>query len=203
MASIENRSRTLISVSKRTELTKYFSFDQKDEATQYTESLKAAGHKPKVSVLDEAYLVRYWVNGARKSFTATTAAEAVAIKQRIESEQHHGLFVDYSEAHRTTMADLLVRYLKEEAPRKKGFLVIGYNINMWLEDAGLERQDLAAIHAAHPNPQDPTLKIPKPSGRRVSAPSGAASTTAKPVLLSPRYRRRFGVQPGPTAWRAP
>lgn len=35
MASIENRSRTLISVSKRTELTKYFSFDQKDEATQY------------------------------------------------------------------------------------------------------------------------------------------------------------------------
>lgn len=168
MASIENRSRTQVSVKGHPKLTRLFSFDKTNEVSQYVADLKDMGHKPTLSILDESYLVRYWVNGKRKSFTAATEAEAIATKQRIESEQHHGLFVDYTEAHQTSMANLLIRYLNEEAPRKKGFLVIGYQINSWLEDAGFQRQDLAAIHAAHPNPQDRNLTIPKPSGRRMS-----------------------------------
>jgi integrase len=179
MASIENRSRTQVSVKGRPNLTRLFSFDKEEEAKQYVFGLREAGYKPTAAVLDESYVVRYWVNGKRKNFTAASEAEAIAIKQRIESEQHHGLFVDYTQAHQTSMADLCVRYLKEEAPRKKGFLVIAYQLNALLEDAGLERQDVAGIHASHPNPQNPNLHIPKPSGRRMSSPSDAASFIRK------------------------
>lgn len=192
MASIENRSRTQVSVKGHPKLTRLFSFDKTDEVSRYVGDLKNMGHKPALSILDESYLVRYWVNGKRKSFTAATEAEAIATKQRIESEQHHGLFVDYTEAHQTSMADLLIRYLNEEAPRKKGFLVIGYQINSWLEDAGFQRQDLAAIHAAHPNPEDRNLKIPKPSGRRMSQRSEAAIFIRKPFAnLLPEDFRDF------------
>jgi integrase len=180
MAHIENRSRTQISVKNRPELTQLFPFDKKAAATKYFNELRELGYKPNATVLDESYSVRFEVHGQRKSFTAKTASEAIAVKQRIESEQHHGLFVDYTEALRQSGADMLVRYLKEEAPRKKGFLIIGYQINGWLEDAGLERQDLAAIHAAHPNPQDPNLHIPKPSGRRMSQPCDASAFILKP-----------------------
>jgi len=190
MASIENRSRTQVTVKKHPELTRLFPFDKTEDVQSYSESLKDKGYKPTLSILDESYLVRYWVNGKRKSFTASSEAEAIATKQRIESEQHHGLFVDYTEGHQTSLADLLIRYLKDEAPRKKGFLVIGYQINMWLEDSGLARQDLAAIHAAHPNPQDRNLHIPKPSGRRQSQRSEAAVFIRKPFanLLPEDFR---------------
>ena len=126
MASIENRSRTAVKVKNRPDLTRLFPHDKPTDAKGYVAELRIAGHKPAVSILDEAYLVRFKVNGKCKSFTATTEAEALAIKQRIESEQHHGLFVDYTKAHQTTLSDLLIRYLCEEAPRKKGFMVLAY-----------------------------------------------------------------------------
>jgi len=192
MAHIENRSRTQVSVKKRPELTQLFPFDKQADAAQYVAQLREQGHKPTTTVLDESYSVRFEVHGQRKSFTAKTASEAIAVKQRIESEQHHGLFVDYTDALRKSFADLLIRYLKEEAPRKKGFLIIGYQINGWLQDAGLERQDLAAIHAAHPNPQDPNLHIPKPSGRRMSQPCDASVFILKPFAnLVPEDFRDF------------
>ncbi len=91
-----------------------------------------------------------------------------------------------------TLADLLIRYAKEEAPRLKGFLVICYQINMWLEDAGLERLDVAAIHAAHPNPHDRNLRIPEPTGRRMSEPSDAAAFIRKAFAkLQPEDYREY------------
>jgi integrase len=137
-------------------------------------------------------MVRFRVNGKRCHFTATTAAEALATKKRIESEQHHSLFVDYTKAHQTKFSDLLVRYLHEEAPRKKGFLVLAYQINKLLEDAGLPRQDIAAIHFAHPNPQASSLHIPKPTGRRMSPPSESASFIRSPFAsLKPEDFREY------------
>lgn len=179
MASIENRSRTLVSVKNFPEFSRYFPFNKVDEAGAYVRRLKGHGHNPKVSVLDEAYLVRFRVNGKRKAFTAASEGEALAVQKRIEADQHQGLFVDYTKAHQTTFAELLLRYLKEVAPRKKGFLVLGYQINTWLQDAGYKRQDLAAIHAAHPNPQNPKLRIPKAAGRRISQPSEAVAFIRK------------------------
>ena len=180
MASIDNRSRIKIEVSKLSDLTKLFPHTKQAQAAAYFAALRQAGHRPVTTVLDEAYLVRYYLNGKRKSFTAESMAEAVAIQKRIESEQHYGLFQDYTKAHQTTLADLLIRYLHEVAPRNKGFLIEAYKINAWLEDAGLPRQDIAAIHMAHPNPHNRNLHIPRPSNRRMSPPCDAVSFIRKP-----------------------
>ena len=133
-----------------------------------------------VRLLDEAYSFRFKLNGKHKNFTANSKEEAIAIAQRIESnriesEQYHGLFVDYTAAHKISLADLHIRYLQKQAPRTNGFLVTGYQINRWLEDAGLPRQDLAAIHKQHPSPKVADLHIPTPSGRRMSEACEAAS----------------------------
>lgn len=53
---------------------------------------------------------------------ASSAEEALEVKQRIESERRRGLIIDYGLARRTTFADLLIRYLREEAPRHKPLL---------------------------------------------------------------------------------
>ncbi len=70
MATIENRSRIEVKVKKRDDLTRYFPHDKPEAAQRYVGELR--GHKltPLVSVLDEAYQVRYWVNGKRKSLYA-------------------------------------------------------------------------------------------------------------------------------------
>jgi len=180
VASIDNRSRIKIEVNKLSDLTKLFPHTKQAQAAAYFAELRQAGHRPVTTILDEAYLVRYYLNGKRKSFTAVTMAEAVAIQKRIESEQHYGLFQDYTKAHQTTLADLLIRYLNEVAPRNKGFMIEAYKINAWLEDAGLPCQDIAAIHKAHPNPYDRDLHIPRPSNRRMSLPCDAVAFIRKP-----------------------
>ena len=76
MAHIQNRSRAKVTVKKHDELTRHFPHDRTDEAERYVNELRAQGLKPQVEVLDEAYLVRYTVNGRRKSFTARSAADA-------------------------------------------------------------------------------------------------------------------------------
>jgi hypothetical protein len=76
---------------------------------------------------------------------AASEAEALELKQRIASERRRGIIIDYGLARRTTFADLLIRYLHEESPRHKSFEIEGYKINAILEDAGLPRQDFAAI----------------------------------------------------------
>lgn len=49
-----------------------------------------------------------------------TRAEAEKFRLTIESEMARAVFVDRSEAERTTLRDALERYLREEAPKKKG-----------------------------------------------------------------------------------
>lgn len=180
MASIENKSRTQISVARRPELTKLFPHDKTDAAGAYLAELKQAGHEPLMSVLDEAFLVRFKVNGKRRSKTARSFAEAQAVQKQIEAEQHRGLFIDYTKAHQTKFHKLLERYLREEAPRLKGFVITAYKINSWLVDAGLPELDVAAIHAAHPNPREPGLHIPARTGKRMSAPCEASAFALKP-----------------------
>lgn len=183
MASIENKSRTQVSVKKCDDLTKFFPHHNAGAAAAaaYVAELTARGLKPLTTVLDESYLVR-WTDdfGNRVSKTADSAAEADAIKKKVETDQYQGLFIDYNQAHKLKLSDLLIRYLWEEAPRLKGFLITAYQINGWLVDAGLPRQDIAAVHAAHKNPQDRNLHIPKPNGHRMSEPNEAARFILKP-----------------------
>ncbi len=83
MATIENRSRTQITVKGRDDLTKFFPHTKNGAARAYREELIGAGLKPVVRLLDESYSVRFKVNGRRKNFTANREDEAIAIAKRV------------------------------------------------------------------------------------------------------------------------
>jgi len=174
MASIENRSHYQVSVKHRDDLTQTFAHSAKNKAEAYCRALTAQRLKPKLSRLDNYYVVRdRSVSRKEQALRASSQAEAESIKNKLEDEQKRSLFIDYAEAYQTTLADLLIRYLREEAPRHKSFEVEAYKINALLEDAGLLRQDLGEILAAHPNPHPKVagMKIRKATGARMGQPS--------------------------------
>lgn len=174
MASIENRSRIQVTVKNRDDLTKQFAYNADKAIQVYVQELRAKGLKPRLASLNDHYIVRTRSVGAKNQcIVAHSDAEAIDIKHRLESELRRGLFIDYGSGQKASLADLLVRYLREEAPRHKSFEVEGYKINALLEDAGLPREDLAAIVAAHPNPHPKvaSMKMRKATGTRVGQPS--------------------------------
>jgi len=52
---------------------------------------------------------------------ATSLEEAKLIKSTLEVEHKQGLLIDYAKGQNTTMAALMIRYLREETPRNKSF----------------------------------------------------------------------------------
>jgi hypothetical protein len=66
MASIENRSRFVVSVQKHEDLTKTLANTREDEAISYIAKLKASGHTPKLSRTDDRFAVRVRDAGYRK-----------------------------------------------------------------------------------------------------------------------------------------
>ncbi|MDN2716867.1 site-specific integrase [Janthinobacterium sp. SUN120] len=183
MASIENRSRIQVTVKNRDDLTKQFAHSAHKAIQVYIQKLRAEGLKPRSAKLNDHYVVRTRSVGAKNQcIVVHSETEAIDIKQRLESELRRGLFVDYGSGQKASLADLLVRYLREEAPRHKSFEVEGYKINALLEDAGLPREDLAAIVAEHPNPHPKvaSMKMRKSTGTRVGQPSEAGKFIRKP-----------------------
>lgn len=183
MASIENRSKVQVSVKNRDDLTKTFEYSADKAIKTYVEQLKAQGYKPRLASLNNHYAIRArQVGYPDLCLFASSEEEALELKQRIESERRRGIVIDYGLARRNTFADLLIRYLREESPRHKSFDIEGYKINAVLEDAGLPREDLAAILDAHPNPHAKWQgkRMPKPSGTRMSEPSEASRFVRKP-----------------------
>ena len=183
MASIENRSRYVVTVQNRDDLTKTFACTREAKLKTYIAHLKAQGYKAKLSRTNDKYLVRVREGGkTEQTLPASSEQEAIDIKQRIELERRSGLFIDYSKGRRVSFADLLARYLREESPRHKGFEVEGYVINAMLADAGLPRVDLADAFAAHKNPH-PSLagkNFRRQPGKRVRLPAPATCFIRKP-----------------------
>lgn len=183
MASIENRSRIQVTVKNRDDLTKQFAYSADKAIQVYVQKLRDEGLKPRLTSLNDHYVVRTRSVGAKNQcIVAHSEAEAIDIKHRLESELRRGLFIDYGSGQKASLADLLVRYLKEEAPRHKSFEVEGYKINALLEDAGLPRVELAAVVAEHPNPHPKiaSMKMRKATGTRVGQPSETGKFIRKP-----------------------
>ena len=178
MASIENRSHFQVTVKNRDDLTKSFAHNSRDKAEHYCQSLEAQKLKPKLSRLNNHYIIRIRKKGVSEQVLyANTLKEAELVKSKLLVEHSQGLFIDYAKAQNTTLAALMKRYLWEESPRNKSFEVEAYKINAMLEDAGLPRQSIAEIVASHPNPSDKVknMKIRTETGKQVRA--GACSAT--------------------------
>lgn len=183
MASIENRSRFVVTVQNRADLAQTFAFNREKKLKAYLDRLKAAGFKPKVTRTDDIFAVRIREAGQRiQCLYATSEQEAIDIKQRVELERRNGLFVDYAKGRSVTLADLMARYLREESPRHKGFEVEGYIINAMLADAGLLRVDIEQAYREHrnPHPSHEGKVFRKPSGKTVRQVAPATCFIRKP-----------------------
>ena len=137
MATIENRSRFRVTVKNRDDLTKNYSYNKLKDVESYMHQLRAQGLKPRAAQLDEHWLVRIRQSGY-KPLESTFSSQAVAetFVNKTTEERSRGLFVDYTKAHKGTFAELLVRYLEEEAPKHKSHQVLAYTLEGWLADSG-------------------------------------------------------------------
>lgn len=183
MATVSNRSRYRVTVSGSAALGRDFPYSARDAVRSYVNTLRTDGLKPHVARTDDCYEVRIRNKGFPELHT-TVATEEAADKliAFIEGQRAIGLYVDYAKALKVTFADLLVRYLREEAPRQKSFEMVAYKINGLLEDAGLPRQDLAEIVRNHPAPHAAVkaMKLRRPTGVTVRTPTGNLAWLHRP-----------------------
>lgn len=183
MASIENRSTFVVKVRNRDDLTRTFAVNRQKELKAYLAELRAQGLKPQPKQGTDYYAIRIRALGRpEQCLFATSEQEAIAIKQRVESERTQGYLVDYTKGRKFSLADLLVRYLQEISPRHKGFEIEGYCINALLADAGLGRLALGEVFAAHKNPHPSLIgkSFSRAKGKSVRQPTEEARFIRKP-----------------------
>jgi hypothetical protein len=81
MASIENRSRFVVTVQNCEDLTRTFSYNREKELAAYVAHLKAIGYKPRLARANDSYAIRVRGAGQRSQcLYASSEAEAVDIK---------------------------------------------------------------------------------------------------------------------------
>lgn len=178
MASIENRSHYQVLVKNRDDLTKTFPHDKQKNAKAYLQSLRVQKFKPKLILLDDRYMIRIRKKGlVEQTLYASSLKEAELVRAKLQVEHSQGILIDYSKGQNTTLAELMIRYLHEEAPRNKSFEIDAYKINAMLEDAGLQRQSIAEIVASHPNPcaKVKAMRIRKETGKKMRSAVCAAT----------------------------
>ena len=150
MASIINRSRYTVTVPNRARsqgksLTRTFPYSKRADAEAYMNALIEQGLTPDITQGTDTFQVKI-VRVGRKDLIETfhSLAEAEAFIRRVESEQHQGLFRDYTKAAHTTTAELIKRYMEEDCPGLKGgdnYIII---LNAMLQDSTHElRQRIA------------------------------------------------------------
>ena len=124
MPDLTNRSRYRVTIKNRPDLTRHFAFSKFKDVETYVAELRQQHLKPRVEQLDESWLVRIREKGHKPVFASFKARiDAEGYIARTTEERRRGLFVDYTASRKVTLADLIVRYLLEEAPRHKSHKV--------------------------------------------------------------------------------
>ncbi|CAZ90268.1 MULTISPECIES: site-specific integrase [Thiomonas] len=137
MATLENRSRFRVTVRNREDLTREFPFNAPARVASHMAELRAQGFKPAVTQLEDTILVRVRQKGrAPQTFTLPSVETAEKLIRKIEEERGRGLYVDYARSHKVTVAQLMVRYLKEKVPKLKSADMLTYKLEAMLMDSG-------------------------------------------------------------------
>lgn len=137
MATIVNRSRYTVQAKRRPDLLRSFPFNKREAARAYLLDLRAEGHKAEITQGEDILLVRIRQKGfPEMTFTASSHADAETSIRRIESERATGLFVDYTKAHRVSLAKLISEYLEDPVVMKqKGYKDYAYTLNGMIDDS--------------------------------------------------------------------
>mgnify|MGYP001294737368 CR=1 FL=1 len=159
MADLTNRSRFSVRVKNRADLCRCFPFSKTSAVKAYLTELRRQGYKPSVEQLDESGLVRAREIGQRPTFATFKSRDAaVAFLEEMSAARQRGVLKSWVAARQVTVADLIVRYLLEEAPRHKSRRILAYSLENWLADSGtqgeaaLDRYRQASLQAGREVP---------------------------------------------------
>jgi integrase len=122
MATIMNRSKWTVSVKNREDLARTFPYSASAEIRAYIAKLRTEERvEPNARQAEDTFLIRIRQKGYEPcTETADSLQGAEDYVLRIESERRSGLFVDYSKAHRTTMAKIMKLYIDSVCDHHKG-----------------------------------------------------------------------------------
>ena len=137
MASIDNRSKFHVTVKNRPDLPLTFPHNRLADLEAHMASLRAQALKPRAHQDEDQFLVRIRQKGYPPlQLTVDSRDKAEGLIKKVEEERSRGLFLDYTKSNKASFAQLMLRFLREEAPRHKSFQMQAYKIEGWLQDSG-------------------------------------------------------------------
>ncbi|MYM30625.1 tyrosine-type recombinase/integrase [Duganella sp. CY15W] len=179
MATIENRSRFVVSVKNKDEYYREFPFTNRDAADEYCAWLETEkGYKAKLKQKEDSFFVRIRQTGYplfQKTFKSLEDADTAIA--RIEAERKSGVFIDYTKAHNVTFEHLLKRYIEEEGPKHKGWEKSQkYKFKGWLAD--LEGQTTKGVKEkdGSDKPRQAVMRVPSSEIQWMRKPFTAIET---------------------------
>jgi integrase len=145
-SNILNRSPWLVQVRSQPALDRRFCYPRRDAAAGYLDSVKRQGLAAKLSQLETAFQLRLRRHGVKKQFiTFDTWEQAEQARLQMEANLSVSVVRDYAIAARTTLRDIMLRYLKDVVPSHKGGDVESNRLRRLMRDEGFVDKKLGAL----------------------------------------------------------
>jgi integrase len=145
-SSILNRSPYVVTVRRDAGLNRRFSAADKKKAQAYVKDLAARGIKARLMQLETSFQLRVRRKGVpEQHITFDTFEAAEQARLHIEAQLSVSVVRDYAVATRTTLRDLLERYLAEVVPAHKGADIEATRIRRLLREEAFVDKKLAAL----------------------------------------------------------
>lgn len=145
-SSIINRSPFVVVVRSDRALERRFSAADRRKAEAYVESLAVRGIKAKLTQLETAFQLRVRRKGVPQQFiTFSSFEQAEQARLQVEANLAVSIVRDYAVSARTTLRDLMERYLEEVVPQHKGAAIEAVRIRRILREEAFVDKKLAAL----------------------------------------------------------
>lgn len=145
-STIQNRSPFVVTVRTDVTLNRRFSAGQKRKAQAYAEALAGRGIKARLEQLETSFQLRVRRKGVpEQHITFDTLESAEQARLQIDAQLSVSIVRDYAVATKTTLRDLLERYVDEVVPSHKGADVERTRIRRLLREEAFVDKKLAAL----------------------------------------------------------
>lgn len=175
---IINRSRYVVSVPKHPALTEEFPFNKREEACAARDRLLAKHPNVRITQNEDSILVRIRTKGfpsLNETFPSYKKAEL--FEAQVMAERSQGVFVDYGKCLHTTVADLIIKFMEKELPKKGGGDNYRYFFQAVLDDSqGLLEKQIEARQREMDETGNSSIKI-----KAARNPMGALEWIHKPL----------------------
>jgi integrase len=146
VSNIKNRSPWLVQVRARPEHNQRFSYPKQKDAQRYRDGLIATGLKATLSQLETSFQLRIRRQGIADQFiTFDTWAEAEQARLHVAANLSVSIVRDYAIAAKTTLRQIMQRYLDEVVPSHKGADIEANRLRRMMRDEDFVDKRLAAL----------------------------------------------------------